>query len=393
MVNKDFRISILTGGMDPHYALSLLSGLITREIYIDFIGNDGMKESGFVNNANVNYLNLRGVQNPTASMKSKIFRVLKYYFKLMKYAANTDSKIFHILWLNKFTYFDETLLNIFYKALGKKIVFTAHNINIRERDGNDSFMNRLTLKFMYRIVDHIFVHTEKMKLQLIEDFDIEENKVTVIPFGINKYTPKSSLSTKQARIKIQLRNDEKVILFLGNIAPYKGLEFLILALAHLKEKNYEIKLLIAGRIKNCEEYWKKIQRLIEEKNLEDCIISKIEYIPEADIEIYFKSADVLILPYKYIFQSGVIFLSYNFGLPVIAADVGSLREDVVEGKTGFICQPENPEDLAEKIDLYFHSNLYKNLDANRDKIIKYANEKYSWEKIGEKTHAVYKSLL
>ncbi|MBI4684786.1 MAG: glycosyltransferase family 4 protein [Nitrospirae bacterium] len=393
MENNKMKVSLLTGGMDPHYALSLMSGLITRELHIDFIGNDEMQKSEFVKNANVNYFNLRGDQNSQVSLREKMLRVIRYYLKLLKYAAFADSKLFHILWLNKLMFFDSILLNTYYKLLGKKIVFTAHNVNAGERDDNDSLINRFSLRFLYKIVDHIFVHTERMKLQVVEDFNIEKNKVTVIPFGINKYTPKTSLSTEQARIRLQIRKDEKVILFLGNIAPYKGLEFLISALARLKERNYETKLLIAGRIKNCESYWKSIMQLIKENNLEDCIISKVEYIPEEDIEMYLKSADVLILPYKHIFQSGVLFLAYNFGLPVIATDVGSLREDIIEGKTGFICKPEDPQDLAEKIEMYFQSDLYKNLETNRQNIIEYANEKYSWEKIGEKTMEVYKELL
>ena len=379
--------------MDPHYALSLLSGLIQQEIQIDFIGNDEMQKSEFVKNRNVNYLNLRGDQKTQVRMKGKIIRVLKYYFKLIEYSLKTDSKLFHILWLNKFAYFDSTVLNTYYKILGKKLVFTAHNINAGARDGNDSFMNRLTLKFMYKIVDHIFVHTEKMKRQLIEDFNIEGKKITVIPFGINRFTPKSSLSSLQARKKLQLENEGKIILFFGDVAPYKGLDSLILALARLKEKKCSVKLIIAGRIKNCEEYWQRIQKSIKDHDLKDYVICKIEYIPEEEVEIYFKSADVSILPYKYIFQSGVLSLSYNFGLPVIATDVGSLREDIIEGKTGYICAPDNPDDLAEKIDLYFQSDLFRNLEANREKIMKYANEKYSWEKIAETTYSVYKNLL
>ena len=58
---------------------------------------------------------------------------------------------------------------------------------------------------------------------------------------------------------------------------------------------------------------------------------RIESVPDAETELYFKAADVLALPYTHVFQSGVLFLGYNFGLPVIASDVASLREDVVEG--------------------------------------------------------------
>ena len=68
------------------------------------------------------------------------------------------------------------------------------------------------------------------------------------------------------------------------------------------------------------------------------MILKIEYVPDAETEVYFKAADVLALPYTHIFQSGVLSLGYGFGLPVIAADVGSLKEEIIEGKTG-LCVP------------------------------------------------------
>ena len=67
-----------------------------------------------------------------------------------------------------------------------------------------------------------------------------------------------------------------------------------------------------------------------------------EFIPDEETEIYFKAADVLVLPYRHIYQSGVLFLGYSFGLPVLAADVGSLKDEIVEGKTGFVFRPEDP---------------------------------------------------
>jgi len=382
------------GGGETYYELGLLSGLISQGISVDFIGSDYLKNSDILKNENVNFLNLRGDQNPNAPIKKKIFRILYYYLRLMKYAKKTDAKIFHIQWMEKFIYFDRTLLNIYYKILGKKLIFTAHNVNSGVRDGNDNIINRLTLRFMYKIVDHIIVHTDKMKNQLIDDFNIKKEKVSVIPYGINNIVPISQLTKTEAKKKLHLKDNEKVILFFGNIAPYKGLEYLLLAIANLKKKYTDFKLIIAGRIDNKDAamYWKSLEKIIEKNNLEHHIIYKNNFIPNEEIEIFYKSADVLILPYKYVYQSGVLFLSYAFGLPVIATDVGTLREDIVEGKTGYVCKPEDPEDLAEKIDLYFNSDLYRNLEANRNKIIEYANEKYSWGKIGEETNIIYKSL-
>ncbi|HUS89579.1 MAG TPA: glycosyltransferase, partial [Desulfosporosinus sp.] len=207
------KVSLLTGGGDPHYAFGLLSGLLSKEIVIDFIGNDSMQDADEVKRENVIYYNLRGDQNFDVPPKDKFIRILKYYLRLIKYAATTDAHLFHILWLNKFTYFDMTLLNMYYKLLGKKLVYTAHNINIRERDGHDTLTNRLSLLMMYKLVNHIFVHTEKMKQQLINDFHIKDNKVSVIPFGINDVIPQSNLTCMQAKKHFNLEGNEKVILF------------------------------------------------------------------------------------------------------------------------------------------------------------------------------------
>jgi D-inositol-3-phosphate glycosyltransferase len=337
------KIALLTAGKDPHYALGLLSGLVDQNIHIDFIGNDEMQKNEIVRKLNVTYYNLRGDQSPFASISRKVVRVLKYYLKLLNYAIRTDSQLFHILWLNKFIIFDGIFVNAYYKLLGKKLVFTAHNINIRERDENDHLLNRLFLISMYRLVDHIFVHTEKMKLQLIGDFGVSQDKISTIPFGINNVIPKSVLTRSEAREKLYLSDNDKIILFFGNIAPYKGLEYLIEAFVHVRKQIEGVKLIIAGQIKNCEPYWEHIRGVIKDHNLSEHIVERIEYIPDGEVEIYFKCADLLVLPYRHIFQSGVTFLAYSFGLPVVATEVGSLREEIIEGKTGYLSGPMIPK--------------------------------------------------
>jgi D-inositol-3-phosphate glycosyltransferase len=392
---KEMKVTLLVGGGgDMYYELGLCSGLISNGIHVEYIGSDSVKEMKIFENENVAFYNLRGSQKPDAPIVEKFFRILKYYLRLIHHAAKTDSRIFHIQWLNKFVYFDRILLNLYYKMLGKKLIFTAHNVNAGIRDGTDSFMNRLSLNFMYKLVDHIIVHTEKMKQQLIEGFGIQEDKVTVIPYGINDMVFKSDLTRMEARKKLNLDDGGRIALFFGVITPYKGLEYLLWALTKRREKDDPFRLIIAGKVdKKFSQYWKSVQRIAKEHNLGDYIIERIGYIADKDVEVYFKAADVLILPYKYIFQSGILFLAFNFGLPVIATDVGSLREFIIDGKTGFLCKPEDPDDLAEKINIYYNSHLFRNAEENREKIIGYANEKYSWGKIGEKTHDLYKSLL
>ena len=191
-----------------------------------------------------------------------------------------------------------------------------------------------------------------------------------------------------------MRPGEKAALFFGQIAPYKGLEYLVAAMTELAKQNREPRLIIAGKVKQgCAEYWEKIRHQVVQGGIREKVIENIRFIPDKEVELYFKAADVVVIPYTDIFQSGVPFLAYSFGLPIIASDVGSLREDIVEGETGFICKPKDPADLAKCIDTYFSSELYRQLEKRRQEIQDFANRKYSWTKVGEITRAVYTGLL
>ena len=387
------RSTLLTGGGDKPYALGLASALLAQGIPFDFIGSDEVDGPELHNNPRVTFLNLRGEQTRNAGAFRKLQRILVYYIRLLRYAATARPRIFHLLWNNKFEAFDRTLLTLYYRALGKRLVFTAHNVNARKRDGNDSFFNRLTLKIQYSLVDHIFVHTEKMRAELLADFGVPEGKATDIPFGINNTLPNTTLTPNEARRVLGLEPQHKTLLFFGNIAPYKGLEHLLVALAAVAKTDRNYRLVIAGAVKNCTEYWEAIQKQIDQLGIRDLLIEKIGYIPDEEAEKYFKAADVLLLPYNHIFQSGVLFLGYSFGLPVIVTDVGSLREDIVDGKTGFICQPKDPADLARSIETYFASDLFQQLESRRPEIQRFANERYSWSKVAAITENIYSRLL
>jgi D-inositol-3-phosphate glycosyltransferase len=387
------RVALLTGGGDRPYALGIAAALTSRGIHLDFIGSDDLITPELLANPRVDFLNLRGAQGAEATVVVKVRRVLNYYVRLIRYAATARPKLFHILWNNKFQLVDRILLMLYYKVLGKRVVFTAHNVNAGKRDLNDSFLNRISLKIQYRLSDHIFVHTERMKRELVSDFSVRSGKVSVIPFGINETVPNTSLSTEEAKRQVGVGSSDKTLLFFGNIAPYKGLEYLIDAFTELLNSDGSYRLVIVGRPKGSENYWKEMRQIIVCTGIGDRVIEKIEYVPDEATELYFKSADVLILPYSRVFQSGVLFLGYSFGLPAIAADVGSLREEIIEGETGFVFKARDASDLAKTIRKYFGSDLFTELESRRSEIKKYARERYSWSKVAEVTTAVYSDLL
>jgi D-inositol-3-phosphate glycosyltransferase len=386
-------IALLTGGGDRPYVLGLTKALTSVRASLDVIGSDDLQLPELLENARVNFLNLRGDQRPGANLTSKVARVLRYYWRLLSYAATTRAKVFHILWNNKFQLFDCTLLMLYYKLLGKRVVFTAHNVNAGKRDKNDSWLNRISLKVQYSLSDYIFVHTDGMKDELVTEFGVTAAKVSVIPFGINNTVPATDLTDRDAKRILGIADGDKTLLCYGQIAPYKGLEYLVTAFAEVLKEDGSYRLIIAGKPKWNEVYWNGIKRLIDDLNVCDRVIQRIEHVPDEETELYFKAADVLVLPYTQVFQSGVIFLGYSFGLPVIAADVGSLKEEIVEGNTGFVFKAQDSSDLTDKIDKYFNSELFRELESRRSEIKAYANERYSWDKVATVTTAVYSHLL
>ena len=387
------RIALLTGGGDKPYALGMAAALTSVGLHVDFIGSDDLSVPELLSNDRVKFLNLRGDQSEHASLMAKGLRVLSYYTRLIVYAATATPKLLHILWNNKFQLFDRTLLMVYYKLLAKRVVFTAHNVNAGKRDQNDSWLNRVTLKIQYNLSEHIFVHTDEMKDEMVTEFRIPEDKISVIPFGINNTVPNTTLSIAEARRQLSIRDEDKALLIFGHIGPYKGLEYLVAALVELLKREGAYRLIIAGNPKGSKDYWKQIQKAIARHGIRDRVIEKIEYIPDEATELYFKAADVLILPYAHVFQSGVLFLGYSFGLPAIAADVGSLKEEIIEGVTGFVSRARDSTDLARTIERYFCSELFHNLETRRAEIKAYANERYSWSKVANITTRVYSELL
>ncbi len=388
------NVGLLTGCQDKSYALGLAMALSSKGVRTDVIGNDQVDSHEYHTTANLRFLNLGGIQENNASVLNKLFRLLNYYAGLLRYVTSGDPRLIHVLWNNKFEYFDRTFLMLYIKLLGKRVVFTAHNVNKAKRDSEDSLLNRFTLWTQYRLADRIFVHTERMKSELIQEFGVKENAVRVIPFGIYSSLPNTDLTPGVAKKSLGLTNQERTILFFGRIVPYKGLEYLLAAFEKIHTRNPNYRLIIAGEpMKGYEGYLAEIQRTIDGSAYRPHVIQKLQFIPDEETELYFKAADALALPYKDIFQSGVLFVGFTYGLPVIGADVGSFREDILEGKTGYVFKPGDPADLANAIEAYFESDLYKELDGNRRKIRDYVTARHSWDEVGEITRAVYEEML
>ncbi len=169
--------------------------------------------------------------------------------------------------------------------------------------------------------------------------------------------------------------DEKVILFFGYIRPYKGLHVLIDAMKILKQR-MKVRLLVCGEFYGDEE---KYRAHMTEAGIDDCTTVISDYIPNEKVHTYFSAADVVVQPYISATQSAIAQIAYFFSSPIIATNVGALPEVVIDGRSGLIVPPNDPEALANAIARFYDEGMEEQLAAGANE----ERKKYSWEAMAD----------
>ena len=161
------------------------------------------------------------------------------------------------------------------------------------------------------------------------------------------------ISREKAEKTLGLKAGCKNLLFFGLIRKYKGLDLLLRAFNRLPD---DYQLIIAGEpYGDFDEY----QDIIDESPGRDRIHCFIGYVPDVEVKEFFSASDLSVLPYRSATQSGVVAVSYNFGVPIVATDTGSLKRDIAERGTGFVIDSQSPEELAAAIRRYFDEPGWK----------------------------------
>lgn len=147
------------------------------------------------------------------------------------------------------------------------------------------------------------------------------------------------------------------MLFFGRIEGYKGLKYLLLAFKMLKSENRSVELTILGR--------GYIEDDIIDLNSTKDLIIQNSYIEEKDLVNAINSCDIVICPYIDATQSGVIMSAFAFNKPVIATNVGGLKEMVIDGRYGRIIEPANVDALVSAIlEIYDNRDILVNWRNN-----------------------------
>ncbi len=166
----------------------------------------------------------------------------------------------------------------------------------------------------------------------LEQWGIPRENIDVIPHGelASYYSARSTNAVRQSA--------EPTILFFGRITPYKGLDVLLSAFERIEQET-PARLLMVGS-GDLRPYRDQIGRLTRIQVVN-------QYVPDEEIEYYYRQADLLVAPYTSATQSGVIALANGFGVPVIASNTGGLSEQIEHAKTGILVEPGSVQELTK----------------------------------------------
>lgn len=251
-----------------------------------------------------------------------------------------------------------------------RILYVCHNVFPHERFPMDRKLTRMAMRY----VNGFTVQSGTDEADLLEIRKDASYRRTVLPtFDLFQ---RSNLTRTDAREKLGIAAKQKVLLFFGFVREYKGLKHLLKALPDITKRLDHVKLFVVGDFGSDKQTYLD---LIEQLDIYDFVSIHDEYVPDREVEVFFKAADLAVLPYESATQSGIVQVSYGFSLPVVATNVGGLPDVVIDSVTGYIVEPKRPDLIANAVCRYFEENRYEEFKKN----IEDESYRYSWERLVE----------
>ncbi len=270
----------------------------------------------------------------------------------------------------------------------KPLVFTYHSTE-RGRVGTLSTPDSFTIDSLewwcgYE-ASKVIVTSKSMMNEIINAFKIPNNKISIIPNGIDISEFNIQVNPLEVKRNIGIGEDKKLVLFVGRITSQKGVTYLIQAVPKVLSSHPDARFIIVG------DGWElgTIKNMIYSMGLEEHV-KTLGFLPDHTVKSLMKAADVMVIPSIYEPFGIVALEAMASGTPLVASDVGGLSEIIEHGKTGLKVYPANPDSIAWGINTILSNPQWaRTMAQNAFAMVK---EKYSWEVIATKTAELYKEL-
>ncbi|HJR90768.1 MAG TPA: glycosyltransferase [Aeromicrobium sp.] len=266
-------------------------------------------------------------------------------------AETADPGLFHLHWTNPIVQPAEDedearqRLDAFvaaldgFRAAGGKLIWTIHNVL-----PHDARYHDLEIEMANAILHHAdLVHLlSKETLDLVDGvYDIDEDRVVIVEHNSFAGIYPQWITRDGARERLGIGPSEKVLIVLGGIRPYKGIERMLDVFDELTDEDPSLRLLIAGSASNHPEIAELEERCLARPR----ILFQFKHLPDAELQAWFAAADVAVLPYVNILNSSAFQLAPTFGLPVVGPRMGALLSSEAEPHVRLF-EPTSVDDLG-----------------------------------------------
>jgi len=272
---------------------------------------------------------------------------LDYYifpgiFKAVNFLTKQNPDVIIMQWWSSSAALNYLLLKVINRLFFKrKIIIEFHEV-LDPLENNmwiiRTYVNFIS-KILFRNLDAYIVHSDYDKNLVKKTYNLEKEKIFIVPHGpYNHYIKK---------IKIEKEKKTFNVLFFGLVRNYKGLRYLIEGFNKIPQNIIEnFRLFIVGEIWEGKDI---IYSLIAESKYRDRINIIDEYVSDEDVNKYFTLANVVVLPYTRVSQSGVAQVAVSYNKPIITTNMGSLIETLENYNGAFFIEPKNSDQLKNKI--------------------------------------------
>lgn len=333
---------------------------------------------------------LKLVPTKYESSRSTLKRLLKVLECILNYmyvgllVLTRKPQIVHFQWLpflevcNIETYIFKIMKHFSNKT---KFILTIHNLYPHNLNANDKVAYNNRFKRISLLFDAYIVHTNVTKQDVVREFDIDNNKIFVCHHGV--FAPNTTID------KVVPKEPFLTILQFGSHSFYKGTDILIKAVSSLP-KNYrtKIKVRIVGGINS--QFYEDLREI--DKN--NTVLWKPYFLSDNDLYKEIKNADIIVLPYRAISQSGVLLLSLFFEKLIITSNLPSFVETLSseneEINKSIFFESENENQLEQLIRRYVDGQVNTNLIYEHLMNLK---NSYSWKSAAIKTFEIYHIII
>ncbi len=269
------------------------------------------------------------------------------------------------------------------KRLGVKVVYTVHNVLPHDSGEHD----RPRFRQIYGIMDALVCHTRDARKQLISNFRVDEHKIWVIPHGplFHDFT---SVEAREAKGRLGLAPESRVVLCQGNLKRYKGIEFLLQAWTMVHAHQPDATLLIAGSGEK--QYLDSITKMVLDLGIDSSVRLVLHYIPSEQIPLYYQACDLAVYTHREITQSGALLTGVTFSKTIVATSLPGFQETLENYPEAFTVDYGNAKRLADVLTaaLKIGQGTVRSNPA-----FTLRDSRMSWESIARQTRCCYDALL